>query len=132
MIRVTLANGTSELLEREIEPRRPDETLYDFMLRSAHEATLEARALRALLDAHMTGLRAERAAVMRQRRTLLLGQSIVAGVIAAALFRPDTLGDGCIMVLPVAVFTTAAGLALARIAPWLDQRLMRAVRWWRQ
>ncbi len=56
MIRVTLADGTAELIEREIEPRRPGETLYDFMLRSAHETSLEARALRALLDAHVASL----------------------------------------------------------------------------
>lgn len=132
MIRVTLANGTSELLDREIEPRRPGETLYDFMLRSAHEATLEVRALRALLDAHIAGLKAERAAVARQRRMLLSGQSVVAGVVAAALFRPDTLGDGLIMVLPVAVFSAAAGLVLVRVAPWLDRGLVNLMRWGRR
>lgn len=132
MIRVTLANGASELLEREIEPRRPDETLYDFMLRSAHETTLEARALRALLDAHIAGLAAERAMAVRQRRVLLLGQSLIGGMVASLLIRPDTIGDFWLFALPVAVLTMGASLVLAHFLPGLDRGVARIMRRWRR
>lgn len=128
MIRVTLANGASELLERENEPRRPDETLYDFMLRSAHETALEARALRALLDAHMASLAAERAAALRQRRMLLVGQGLIAGMVASLLIRPDTIGDFWLLALPVAVLTISASLVLAHLLPGLDRGFARVTR----
>ncbi len=132
MIRVTLANGSSELLEREIAPRRPDETLYDFTLRSAREMTLETRALRALLDGHMANLAAERSATRRQQRLMLVGQSVIGALIATLLIRPDTIGDACIIALPAAVLTTGSSLLFLRAVPGLDLGLVRACRWWRQ
>jgi hypothetical protein len=132
MIRVTLADGTAELIEREIEPRRPGETLYDFMLRSAHETTLEARALRALLDAHVASLGAERASVVRRQRAMLVGQSLIAGVVASVLIRPDTIGDACIIAMPVAVLTMGASLVLSFFIPVLDQGFTRMMRRWRR
>ena len=132
MIRVTLADGASEYLEREIKPRRADETLYDFMLRAAHETTLEARTLRALLDAHATALASERASVVRQRRMLLVGQSIIAASISVALVRPDTLRDALTLGLPIAVTTAFSGLLFARRTKGLDRLLVRLTRrWWR-
>lgn len=132
MIRVTLADGTAELIEREIEPRRPGETLYDFMLRSAHETSLEARALRALLDAHVASLGAERASVDRRRRAMLVGQSLIAGLVASVLIRPDTVGDACIVAMPVAILTLGASLLLSFFMPALDRGFVRMARRWRR
>lgn len=132
MIRVTLADGTAELIEREIEPRRAGETLYDFMLRSAHETSLEARALRALLDAHVASLSAERASVVRRRRAMLVGESLIAGMVASVLIRPDTFGDACIIAMPVTALTMGASLALSFFMPALDKGFIRMVRRWRR
>ena len=132
MIRVTLAEGAADRLDREIEARRSGETFYDFMVRSGHETALDAKALRALVEAHKANLVAERAAVVRQRRWMVTGQGLMAGAIACLMSRPDTLGDALILAMPVAILTLGAGLVLSRLAPGLDQRLVRAARRWRQ
>ncbi len=132
MIRVTLADGASEYLGREIEPRRAHETLYDFMLRATHETTLDVRALRALLDGHVKALANERASVLRQRRMLLVGQSIISALICVALVRPDTLEDALILGAPVAIMTAGAGLMLARSTRSFDRLFVRLTRRWRR
>jgi hypothetical protein len=132
MIRVTLADGSVEILDRQTEPRRPDETLYDFMLRSAHETGLEARALRSLLDAHVASVVAERTAVARRRRLMLIGQSVIAGTVASLLIRPDTIGDACIIALPDGILTMVASLVLSHFMPRLDHGLVRVAQWWRR
>lgn len=132
MIRVPLVDGASEYPEREIEPRRPHESLYDFMRRAAHETTLEVLALRARLDAHATALASERASVVRQKRMLFLGQSVIAAFTCVALERPDTLGDALVLGLPVAVITASVGLILAHSTESLDRLLVRLTRRWRR
>jgi hypothetical protein len=130
MIRVSLAHANVEHLEHEIEPRRPHETLYDFTVRAMHETTLEVRALRALLDAHALALSAERAAVARQTTLLLVGQSIVAGAGAAVVYGPETLSQGCVVTLLVALITGFAGELLHGFATSLDRLHARLTRWW--
>ncbi|WP_150126975.1 hypothetical protein [Sphingomonas panacis] len=129
MIRVSLAQDSVERLRRDPEPRRADETLYDYLVRSRHEMGVELAALRALSDAQADSL----GALRRRMHNVLLGQAYVltaawAGVTSALPTAPAHPLRCSLMVGLVALLSGHALIAGARIA----ERLAGVVTAWRR
>ncbi|TAJ74232.1 MAG: hypothetical protein EPO45_17715 [Sphingobium sp.] len=143
MISVSLAYDSDGRLIPGYIPRRPDETLHDYLLRSRNELALHIRMLEATSDAQMESHRSERARWRRVMVILAIGE---AGIAAAAYLLLDCTGLSGTASAPVlAAIIGSCGLAgaaasigiasmLGRIASWplaaedLARRLLRRPR----
>jgi len=143
MISVSFARDGDHPLVPACDPRRPGETLYDYLVRSRHEMGVQVRMLEALSDAQARLFASERA---RWRRALLLLAIGEAGFAAASYAALDHYGLAGTMPAPLVAATIGtcalSGTALlmsfaslrARVPSWaltaedLARRLLRRPR----
>lgn len=143
MISVSLTQDGDGRLVPAYTPRRPDETLHDYLLRSRHEMGVHLRMLEATSDAQTELFGSERA---RWRRVMILLAIGGAGSAAAAYLLLDLeglAGNGPAPILAAIIGSCAlAGAAasvgitsmLGRVASWtlaaedLARRLLRRPR----
>ena len=89
MISVSFTNGGDSRLIPVCAPRRPDETLHDYLLRSRHDLSVHIRMLEATSDAQAELFASERS---RARRTMVLLAVGEAGFAAASYVALDLNG----------------------------------------
>jgi len=125
MISVTLAHNSDDRPAPASDARRPDESLYDYMVRSRHE--MGVRLLEALSDARANQLKAERCRGRRRLHALLLIEACFAAAAYLVLAHCELAADletplGAAIVGAAALAGTAALLALAKTAKRLAGR----------
>lgn len=141
MISVSLAYDSDGRLIPAYVPRRPDETLHDYLLRSRNELALHIRMLEATSDAQTELFGSERT---RWRRTMAMLAVGEAGIAAAAYLLLDLSGLSdsvsalclAVMIGSCALVGAAASISIAsmlgRVTSWrlaaLVRRLLRRPR----
>lgn len=117
-------------LEPRGEPRRPDESLYDFLTRVCREMTAETGALRLVAENQRHMLRERRETAARRLCLVVAAQAwigSVACVCAGKLFGIPT-GPTLLTAIVVAAATMLGGTMLIRCAPALDRTVLRLCR----
>jgi len=127
MISVSLTQDGDGRLVPAYASRRPDETLYDYLLRSRHEMGVHIRMLEATSDAQTELFRSERA---RWRRVMILLMVGGAGSAAAAYLLLDLeglAGDGSAPLLAAIIASCALAGSAASVG--ITSMLGRAASW---
>lgn len=126
---VTAENG----IEARLQPRRADESLYDFLTRGCREMAAEMRALRLLIENQRDMLRERRETAARRLCLVVASQAWIASVacVGAGKLLGIAIWPALLAGIVVATATMLGGMVLIRCAPALDRALLRLRRRWR-